>query len=561
VGERNENLFKAACSYRRRLQDDHRLVELVTRELATRCVPPPSDAEVTKILDSAFKQAHDDVQRYASEWDVVLQAHEGWDDPLPLVTNSGLPVFPVESLPPVMAEMVQAVAANVQVPVDVPAVLALAVVNAALVGRVRLRVRDGWTEAMALYTLCIIESGNRKSAAIRPLVKPLRDVESDLRAAMAQRVREAETQLHVLKAVEAGAASRVKRNPDDYAAREALRAARWDVTVAEASMPSLPVLVLDDPTPEALTHEMARQGERMAMFDAEGGGLITAAGARYGDTPNLDLLLKSHAGDPVSQVRIGRGAVSMQHPTLTIGVLSQPESLAELRKVHGAEGRGLLARLLVSAPADLLGRREIETPPVPESVALAYGGLVVSLVRSLWDASLPVFLDVDRPGYKRLLDFAHEVEAQLDSDGDLRPLGGFAGKLVGAAARYAALHHIGWYGVAGLQQPVGEYSVYHGIEIARYSIEHYRYAVRASGWVTETATADRILGWIKRKSVQRFSGRDVQRTLALTAADEVDAALRLLENCGFIRAIVTAREKRVGRTPSQQYQVNPRFGG
>jgi hypothetical protein len=50
-------------------------------------------------------------------------------------------------------------------------------------------------------------------------------------------------------------------------------------------------------------------------------------------------------------------------------------------------------------------------------------------------------------------------------------LGGFAGKIVGSAARFAALHHLSWYGPAGLVQPITVGSVTYGIKLAEYTIE------------------------------------------------------------------------------------------
>jgi len=38
-------------------------------------------------------------------------------------------------------------------------------------------------------------------------------------------------------------------------------------------VPELPLLIVSDATPEALGLRLAEQGERLAVFDAEGGGL------------------------------------------------------------------------------------------------------------------------------------------------------------------------------------------------------------------------------------------------------------------------------------------------
>ena len=66
------------------------------------------------------------------------------------------------------------------------------------------------------------------------------------------------------------------------------------------------------------------------------------------------------------------------------------------------------------------------------------------------------------------------------------------------AARFAALHHLGWYGPFGLRLPITVGSVARGIKLAQYAIEHYRYVMAATGFVTEIAIAERIVRWCHR---------------------------------------------------------------
>jgi hypothetical protein len=48
-------------------------------------------------------------------------------------------------------------------------------------------------------------------------------------------------------------------------------------------VPELPLLIVSDATPEALGLRLTEQDERLAVFDAEGGGLITMMGGQYGN--------------------------------------------------------------------------------------------------------------------------------------------------------------------------------------------------------------------------------------------------------------------------------------
>ena len=156
-----------------------------------------------------------------------------------------------------------------------------------------------------------------------------------------------------------------------------------------------------------------------------------------------------------------------------------------------------------------------------------------------------------------LLDFQDEIEPRLAKDGDLRPLGGFAGKIVGSAARFAALHHLGWYGPPGLKLPITVGSVACGIKLAQYAIEHYRYVMAATGFVTEIAIADRIVRWCHRDQRSEFSRRDAQRELRISRVDEMEGPLRLLEDNGYVKSVGVQHAARTGRKPSDTFLVNP----
>lgn len=279
-----------------------------------------------------------------------------WDEPMPLNTNKDLPVFPVKALPPALGEMVEAIAASTQVPVDLPAVIGLATLAGSLVGRVELAVRAGWSEPVTIYALGLIGSGNRKSSLVRPLTQPLWNAQAAMQHNTAEARAVAEREKERLKIQLDSAKAQLKKRPDDQDVKNEFE----KLQIAYGALGDLPppVLIVNDATPEALAKTMADQGGRLAMFDAEGGGLTTMVGARYTAQTNLDLMLKAHAGDSVSQVRIGRGAISIARPVFAFGVLSQPETLRELRGIAGAAERGLFARLLIAAPPDRLGQRD-----------------------------------------------------------------------------------------------------------------------------------------------------------------------------------------------------------
>jgi replicative DNA helicase len=96
-----------------------------------------------------------------------------WPAPKPL-EGPPLPAFPTKALPSWLGAWVEAQTTALQVPADLPALLALSVLATACAQRFQISVRRGWIEPLNLYLLVALPSGTRKSvvfeAATRPLV-------------------------------------------------------------------------------------------------------------------------------------------------------------------------------------------------------------------------------------------------------------------------------------------------------------------------------------------------------------------------------------------------------
>src|SRR5262245_57109329 len=71
---------------------------------------------------------------------------EPWDDPLPLDSHLPVPPFPVDLLTPWLGQFVAAEAQATQTPPDLAAMLSLAHAGAAVAGKIRVQIREGWAE-------------------------------------------------------------------------------------------------------------------------------------------------------------------------------------------------------------------------------------------------------------------------------------------------------------------------------------------------------------------------------------------------------------------------------
>ncbi|MDB5733316.1 MAG: hypothetical protein JWQ03_3211 [Variovorax sp.] len=484
-----------------------------------------------------------------------------WDEPTSLHNNENLPSFPVAGLPPVLQEMVAGVAEALQVSVDLVAVIALAALASALVGRVKVDVGGTWEETVTLYALGLAESGNRKSAAMSQLTRPLFDSQLKLREILDADRKKLAIQKTVAEAKMKAAQKKAQKDGSMEALMDLEEAsAEFDAIV----VPELPTLIVNDATPEAMAMTLEGNGERLAVFDAEGGGLTTMAGARYGNgnSSNIDLLLKGHVGDPVSQKRVGRGAVVLDSPVISLGIMSQSQTLRELVSVPGSAGRGLVDRFLIAAPKDRLGFRSMTPTPIKREVQEAYAELISSYATSLWTVEERQTVRMSADAHDVMKAFEEKCEARLKPGGDLRAMGGFGSKLVGSSIRLAALHHLALYGVQrAFHYEIGTQSMVWGVQAAEWSLEHYRYAVAMAGEIADINDAEKVLNWLRSRSKKtgEVSQREVHNLCNFSKAEQAEKALEMLAEHNYVRP---AKERRTGGgRPSKKWEVHPSLLG
>jgi hypothetical protein len=167
---------------------------------------------------------------------------------------------------------------------------------------------------------------------------------------------------------------------------------------------------------------------------------------------------------------------------------------------------------------------------------------------------------------------ARALEGRLGAGGDLSALSDWANKLVGGVARIAGLLHLaghsGDFGNSGKDiqdqtaaEPLGTVckgTARSSIIIGRYLLDDAQAAFALIGADPELSHAQRILGWLERAGVTRFSKRDAWQATRgyFKRAAELEAPLRLLCEHGYLRE-ETQERSGPGRRPGAIFVVNP----
>lgn len=491
------------------------------------------------------------------------------------------PPFPTAALPPAVREIVEAVAEETQTPVEMAALMALAVCAGAIARYVEVNPTGTWVEPTNIYAFVAMEPGERKSAVVSHIAGPVSRIENRITEETRAQV---QTDAAVARALKDG----IKANERKLAA--AFANARLDeIDGIKETLAQLheaahqhertrarPVRFLaGNATPEKLGVLIQQNDERISVYDAEG-DLFDIMCGQYG-APNLTLFLKAHAGDTYILDRMQRESFRIERPALTMGVCVQPNVMRKLARTPEALERGLVARFLYAVPDSKVGARKVrDATAISPEVSDAWQELVTKLyqIKPLAKENgliAPHRLGLHHGALDLLNAFRERVEAELGDWGRLAPVRAWGNKVAGAVVRLAAIIHVveqiddEWETAAIGADPMAA-----AIGLATdFLIPHAVSAITLMGGDETTAKAQLIMRWVARSQKTpegwaEFTKRDLFNALRRSFSQRVelmDDPLRLLEAYGYLYRVSPPATSDPGRRRSDAFVVNPSFTG
>lgn len=490
----------------------------------------------------------------ACEPEAVRERLEELRAMVPASPDGSLPPFPVDALPPALAEWVHATAIATQTPPDLAAGMALAALSTAALGSARVHCAPGWEEELVLWIVCVLPSGERKSAVLRSAVKPVQDTEREqvdqARPAIARERAGRE-------ALEAQYKALVRKVGDGKAGPGELAdvAERLDT----AGEPVLPRKLADDATPEALAGLLARHGS-IGIMAAES-ALLDNLGGRYADgRANLHLACQAYSGESARIDRRGRESEHLERPLLALGLCVQPHVLRRIAADETMREQGFLARAGFLLPSSRIGSRDTDPLPVPDQVAADYheciarvaapeGGSVGSVGLS---PALTLSFSKEAAAAFRSMRAGHEPRLAPHT-GDLADVATWANRHPGRVARIAGLLHLAEHSV---EQSIDAKTFAGAERIGEYLAAHARaaLAVDPMGDLIE-----RTVAWLREQHEPTITVRDLHRGPAGGGKGSAESAHRLaerLERDGYLRRLRNSpASPGGGRPPSPTYEV------
>lgn len=427
------------------------------------------------------------------------------------------PVFRAEWLPEPLRAMCEALAANLSVPLDLPACIGLGVASACGCGKIRVSIREDWTEPGQLYMLVVMDSGSAKTPAFKKLTDVLFQTQAEENQRRAVQIEQDKAAKEVLQAEKAEAV----RKKNTAKAREiAERIATYP------AMYPMRRFIGSNVTPEAYPDIMLENEGATAILDDEG-DLFELLAGRYQDSPTLDPFLKGYNASPLESHRRGRPSVVVPKASLSVLILAQPFVVDNVFADSRMVGKGLVPRFVIARPEPL--REYGPEPPVPAKVKADYA---VAVQRMMNTQSHCYTLS---PEAQRLfMAFRDEMrEKQFDEWEGLRKYG-FTGKMQSNLARIACALKL-WSGQ--IDDEITAAQMRNAIAINRYFIRHTLHMLGPAARLSDRArmVLDQLGKAGKRIVGERDFKKNMSKRKGFRNASAVDDAIAEVAAAGLAR--------------------------
>ena len=427
------------------------------------------------------------------------------------------PSFHPEWLPDTLRAMCEAMAANLSVPLDLPACIGLGIASACGCGKIRLNIRDDWTEAGQLYMLVVMDSGSAKTPTFKKLTDILFQTQVEENQRRVVQIKQDEAEVEVLKAEKAEA---IKKRNTAKARELAEKIANFPAVYPMRRF------IGSNVTPEAYPEIMLENNGATAILDDEG-DLFELLAGRYQDAPTLDPFLKGYNGSPLESHRRGRPSIVVPKANLSVLILAQPFVVDGVFADSRMVGKGLVPRFLIARPEPL--REYGPEPPISAKLKADYEAAVCKMM----GVGTHCFT-LSAEAQRLFMEFRDERREKQFDDWDALRQFGFTGKMEANLARIACALKL-WSGVNN--DEITAQQMRNAISINRYFIGHTLHMLGPTAKLSERARL--VLDHLCQTGSRVVNERDVKQSMTkkkgFRNAAAVDQAITELVENGFVK--------------------------
>lgn len=314
---------------------------------------------------------------------------------------------------------------------------------------------------------------------------------------------------------------------------------------SEPKPPPHPMLLIADPTPEALVLHLAEGRPWGGVFTAEGGILL--GGAAFNDESRMRtgaLFNTLWDGEPIRRLRVTTGKGYLPGRRCTAHVMMQPVVADRLFGDAMLDGIGMLARTLLVAPDSTAGTRMFREPPASCGYNLdRYTARMTLLLqrppamRPGADGVLdPPALSLTPEAERLWIAFHDYAEAAIGAGGAWRTIRAFGAKAAEHAGRLGAVLAI--YSDPDTMTVQAEH-IACGIALTQHYAGELLRLMGAASITPDLRQADALLRWWQARGSPRCHLAEIYQRgpNAIRSAEAARKAVATLHGHGWVRQL------------------------
>ena len=509
-----------------------------------------------------------------------------WLDPEPLDLDPAVPAFDLEAMIgsacPELAAMVDWVHRAHQLPIDVPASMALPVALSGLAHRVRLCAGGEHIERPAMFVIAKLDASERKTSGISPILRPIKEwakEEAKRIAPIRHKLLREKGRLEVRQAkLSKEYNEAVDLLSDDNPIVTELDSIDRELDALD--IPPNPLAILSTGSPEGIADAAHEFGGAVRMFASEP-ILLEEVMGRHSKSTQPEILNAGYDEDEYTDARRGRkkdgesAVQSVPAINVNLGLAVTSSAIDKLLQDRIAKDRGFVSRCLFISPDTMVGKRDCDPASIPAEIKTKYARAVYRLMSYPKPTGEPLEITLDPDANDRVKKLREYIER--NARGDLAELGAWQGRLVSRTLRIAlALHAWRWAYSTDSQIPpivTGE-TMRTALEWLEYQIRHYQRSAAKSGGVNEERQLSRkLVEKMREKDLDQVTARDAHKLMesdarrmaregsARSPKDAVDSILEDAALRGWMREQAPPPRPGAGRKPSPDWVLNPILRG
>jgi hypothetical protein len=438
--------------------------------------------------------------------------------------------FPEDCLPGALQNMAEEVSEVFRVPISLSSVCALGVCSAALGSGIGVRNSQGKLASPNLYILVSVMSGTGKSDVLREFRVPIDEMEDALIKDHNKKSARLETELRCLEIDIKELEKKCKKGaaPDLKEEMGSLLLKKKELSDLASFSPRL---LLDDTTSERAAALLQASGEQLALISPDAGDVAQNLLGKYRKGNNTDeyLYLKAFSREHAKVHRIGRPAICLKEPCMSIMLFFQPDILQLLFSNERLRRGGFLARCLIADTQAKAQMIDGVVRPIREDIKANYHALITKLLRCY--RLSPKCREINATAEANEVFRAHWNKLVPSINGKLKDISPMVARWTELAWRIALVLHAASFRETAVSEPLGKETAMISTKLMRWFAGEQIRSLRSVRGESEQKEVEHIREVICRFGTfgTEMTARDLQRRHHIDVSRVLDLATRYPE--------------------------------